>query len=411
MRGMTDGLTAGKRVAFYRRRRGMSQEVLAGLVGRTVEWLRKVENDRAELDRLSVIVQLARTLDVPLGDLIGEPSLVEWSDETGRQTIPALQQVLMDYRAIAPMLGTDTADGQLPDVADLERQVFELWDRYQRSQYGLLMRYLPRLITEVFSASRCLKGTDRERAARACAFAHQIAALLLTKFGESSLAWISATRGLAAADVSGSQITQGSLMRAAAHALLSIGEHRQAGSLVTRGATFLYPGLSHPTPELLSVYGSLHLVGALAAARNDDRATTNTHLTEAKDAAARLGCDANHVWTAFGPTNVDIHRVAVAMEFGDVQVAVDLGTQVNTSAMPIERRVRHSIETARAFTRWNRPDEALGILLDAERLAPEQVRYHRLSRMMIRELLSKPRPPSLAIELGHRMKLRAEEAS
>src|SRR5262245_5313815 len=59
MRGMTDEMTIGQRVAFYRRRRGLSQEVLAGLVGKTVEWLRKVENNRAELDRLSVLKDLA----------------------------------------------------------------------------------------------------------------------------------------------------------------------------------------------------------------------------------------------------------------------------------------------------------------------------------------------------------------
>jgi len=55
MRGMTETLSIGERVAWYRRRRGMSQEVLAGLVGRTADWLGKVENGRIYLDRLSVI--------------------------------------------------------------------------------------------------------------------------------------------------------------------------------------------------------------------------------------------------------------------------------------------------------------------------------------------------------------------
>src|SRR4051794_18394239 len=64
VRGMTDDMTIGQGVAYYRRRRGLSQEVLAGLVGRTTEWLRKVKTNRAELDRLSVIRMLARTLDV-----------------------------------------------------------------------------------------------------------------------------------------------------------------------------------------------------------------------------------------------------------------------------------------------------------------------------------------------------------
>jgi len=45
--------------AWYRRRRGMSQEVLAGLVGRTEDWLQRAENNRIQLDRLSVIRSLA----------------------------------------------------------------------------------------------------------------------------------------------------------------------------------------------------------------------------------------------------------------------------------------------------------------------------------------------------------------
>jgi transcriptional regulator with XRE-family HTH domain len=74
---MTNNLTIGERVAWYRRRRGMSQEVLADMVGRTVDWLSKVENNRVDLDRLSVIKALADTLDVSLGDLLSEPSLMD----------------------------------------------------------------------------------------------------------------------------------------------------------------------------------------------------------------------------------------------------------------------------------------------------------------------------------------------
>ena len=92
----------------------------------------------------------------------------------------------------------------------------------------------------------------------------------------------------------------------------------------------------------------------------------HTFLTEADQAAERLGRDANFLWTAFGPTNVKIHRMTATMELGDVQVALDLGPRVDTHAMPVEQRVRHAIATARAYVRWNCVDEALGLLLSAE---------------------------------------------
>jgi len=406
VRGMTDDMTIGQRVAFYRRRRGISQDVLAGLVGKTAEWLRKVENNRAELDRLSVIRDIASALDVALADLIGEPSLFDWSEGSGRQTIPALRAALRDYRHLTPAIASFDDDAP-PSLADLEREIADIWDRYQRSQYATLARRLPYLIHDSLTATRAFDGNDGQRAQALTAYVHQVATLFLTKLGEADLAWIAASRGLAAANASNDHVVIGSLSRAAAHALISIGEYGQARGLASAAAQYLQPRLARPTPELLSVYGSLHLVCAMAAAHQDDRTTAHTHLGEASDSAGRLGGDANHLWTAFGPTNVAIHQVSVAMEFGDVARAIEIGPTVDTRALPIERRVRHSIEVARAFARWNRVDDALDALLSAEQIGPDQVRYHRLSRMIVREILSRSRTPRTAIELSTRMGVRS----
>jgi transcriptional regulator with XRE-family HTH domain len=70
-------MTIGERIAWYRRRRGIPQDVLAGLVSRTTDWLSKVESNRIELDRLSVVRSVAKALDVSVGDLVGEPSLMD----------------------------------------------------------------------------------------------------------------------------------------------------------------------------------------------------------------------------------------------------------------------------------------------------------------------------------------------
>jgi ribosome-binding protein aMBF1 (putative translation factor) len=43
----------GERIAIYRRRRGISQAVLAGLVGRSESWLSQVERGARSVDRLS----------------------------------------------------------------------------------------------------------------------------------------------------------------------------------------------------------------------------------------------------------------------------------------------------------------------------------------------------------------------
>jgi transcriptional regulator with XRE-family HTH domain len=41
----------GERIAIYRRRRGLSQVVLAGLIGRSVSWLSQVERGTRAVDR------------------------------------------------------------------------------------------------------------------------------------------------------------------------------------------------------------------------------------------------------------------------------------------------------------------------------------------------------------------------
>lgn len=401
MRGMTDGMTIGERVAFYRQRRGLTQSILAGLVGRTEDWLRKVEHDVLPLDRLSVLRRLAFALDISLGDLIGEPVLMAWTGEPARRTVPALRVALMDHRQFL----TGTHLGEPVRLDPLATEITEQWSDYQNSRYARLTQRLPRLISDAQSACQHYgdSSDDGLKAHELAASVHQLATAFLTKLGEADLAAISARWGLTAAHTSGSAVMIGSLYRSVAHALLSIGEFEQAVALTRAAADRLESGLGTASPEYLSVYGMLHLVGAVASSRREDRPETTAFLSEADQVATRIGRDANYLWTAFGPTNVKIHRMTAAMELGDVQVAVDLGPCIDTRAMPTERRVRHAIETARAYVRWNRVDDALALLLHSEQDAPEQVRYHRLSRILVREMIRMPRPASRAVELAYRM--------
>ncbi|GGS84445.1 helix-turn-helix domain-containing protein [Streptomyces griseoviridis] len=382
MRGITTNLTIGERVAWYRRRREISQEVLAGLVGRTVDWLSKAENNRIELDRLSVIKSLADALDVTLGDLLAEPTLLEWTPDSGTRTVPALRSALMNYRQLTPLLGV-TTEGEPTSLDELSNNVAEVWDAYQDSRYGFATRRLPLLLADALIAAQAYQGQQREQAHKLMAMTYQGAAMVLTKLGETDLAWIAADRGLAAAQQSGDTVVTGSLFRSVAHCLLSNGRFDAAVQLVGDAGEYLRPGLSDATPEFLSIYGTLFLAGSMASARADDRATTRTFLDEVERAAHRLGTDANHVWTAFGPTNVAIHRVTTAAELGDMQVAVNLGPRIDTAGLPTERRTRHNLEVARALSAYNRMDDALAKVLEAESWAPEQVRSHYLARELV----------------------------
>ncbi|WP_405114082.1 helix-turn-helix domain-containing protein [Micromonospora sp. NBC_01405] len=73
MRGTPNNLTFGERVAWYRYRRGVSREVLAGLIGHTAFWLGKIENNRIELDRLSVIKSSPKSWTSPSATCSANP--------------------------------------------------------------------------------------------------------------------------------------------------------------------------------------------------------------------------------------------------------------------------------------------------------------------------------------------------
>lgn len=410
MRGMTEGLTAGERMAFYRRRRGLSQTVLGGLVGRTEDWVSKIENNRAEFDRLSVIRRVAEVLDVPIGDLLGAPTFVDWTADSGTSTVPALRSALMNYRSLTPVLRmTSSPPTDLPSLDAISSAVGAVFDAYQAGRFGYVTSQMPALLEDALAAADGYDGRDGMRAQGLLALAYQAAASTLTKFGECDLAWMAADRGLTAAHASGDMTLVGSLFRSVAHSLLSTGRYDGAAQLVSDGTDLLRTSLTDSDAARWSVFGSLFLAGAMASSRMDDRVTTRDFLEEAGRAAGYLGGDGNYLWTAFGPTNVAIHRVATAMELGDVQVAVELGPQVDTSGLPTERRVRHALETARALSTSNRRDEALATVLDAERMAPEQVRHHFISRQLVLSWMKNPRG-KVSADLGalaHRLKLAA----
>jgi len=144
------------------------------------------------------------------------------------------------------------------------------------------------------------------------------------------------------------------------------------------------------------VYGALHLVGAVAAARGNDRATAIGFLAEARSTAGRLGADRNDFWLTFGPTNVAMHEVAVLLELGDPAGALRHAMAVDPSGLPsLERRSTHHVQLAHAFSLRRKDGEAVHALLAAEQFNPEGLHYNMLVRDLVRSLLRRDRRRSI----------------
>lgn len=245
--------TIGERVAFHRRRRGLSQEVVGGLVGRTGDWLGKIENNRAELDRLSVIRRLADVLNVTLGDLLDEPTLTARPVEAEHKAVAALRDSLMDYRQLDRVAAPGYRATGLSTLAVLQRDVAAVFDAYQASRFGVVTSRAPRLLADALVAVGSHAGADGERAHACLALSYQVAASTLTKLGEGDLAWMAADRGLAAAQRSGSVSVVGSLRRSVVHCLLATDRLDAAIRLTADGPGYFRASLSDGDDRLWSL--------------------------------------------------------------------------------------------------------------------------------------------------------------
>ncbi|MBV9853116.1 MAG: hypothetical protein JOY82_01140 [Streptosporangiaceae bacterium] len=305
-----------------------------------------------------------------------------------QQASPAIAELcaaLTDYGFGLDQFASLPRD-MMPSLQNLERDLEVVFSAYQQSRFSAAASRVSMLLTDAQVAARECKATERARVLRVLALSYQAAASLLTKGGQPDISWIAAERGLNAAEASGMPAVRLSLIRSVAFALLSTGRFESAIRLVESGAGSLESEITEDDTGL-SVYGTLFLAGSMAAARFGDGSRTAEYLREADSAASRLGKDANHLWTAFGPTNVAIHRVNTAVELGDIQTVLDYGLSLNTKAVPTERRVRYLLDVARAHSLIGNQEGALGALLTAERLAPEQVRQHYLTRKVITALI------------------------
>jgi hypothetical protein len=260
---------------------------------------------------------------------------------------------------------------------------------------------LPQLLTASQLAARELDGDAKLRASGLLAESYQLAAILMLKLGESNAAWVAADRGILAAERAEDPLVVASGARILAYAFLGAGHFAKAKELTISAAGVLEPGLGTTSPTHLSLYGALLLKGAMAAAYQGDRITSRALLNEAASTAGRLGADANHYFTAFGPTNVGVHRVSAAVALGDGGVALQHARAVHPVQLPVvERRAQYLVDVARGHGQAGGDDQALRALLTAERLAPEEVRYQPAARALVAELLHRE-------QAGRRPELRA----
>jgi hypothetical protein len=322
--------------------------------------------------------------------LAGQPLPLAPNGGIEFRAVPTLRAALTDYEVIPATFGIAIADGPVRELASLRRNVDQANRLYQAAHYEEAGLLCARMIGDGQRAARELTRDDRLGAFGVLAQTYHITAKTLTKVGETELAWVAAERSLPAAQSAEFPLLMAASAYHLGHVFLRASQVEQAAGVAMTAARALEPGLATAIPEHLSAWGAFHLTALIAVARQDDRVAVRQLLGEARATADRLGQDRNDFWTAFGPTNVALHEVSTAVELGDAGEIVRKGEALDPARFPpglLGRRAQVFIDLARGYTQQRKDAAAVNMLLEAERIAPEAVRYQVIVKEMLRELL------------------------
>ena len=172
------------------------------------------------------------------------------------------------------------------------------------------------------------------------------------------------------------------------HAIVGSRAREVALTLAERSAELLEPDEGAAG----QVYGMLHLSAALQSAVTGRADSARAHLTEATETASRTG-DGTFAGLNFGPANVGVWRVALALELGEPGRVVELAPDVDVATIPSAgRQATFYGDVGRGLaTMRGREAQAVEALHRAEILAPQRIRTSPFVREPVTDLMRRAR--------------------
>ena len=388
-------LPVGRRVAYWRGRRRLSQQVFADRLGKSKSWVDKVERGVRTLDKVSTLQEIATVLRIDTGVLLGRD--VPPAGGVGQaEGVGRVREALSTYDIA---VGRPAGRGGVLSADRLARDVTHAWVTFQHARYPQVVGLIPGLL----AAAQRVHADDPVAGRLALVQAYRLTASLLVKLGETELAWLAADRAMTTA--TGDVVLVAAATVPLAQVLRASGRARTARSTALAAAYRIAPpDLDGAPAPGLSLCGTLVVQAALAAARDgDDRATVDL-LDEAAGMAALVGDGHDHHRTAFGPVAVDLARVATALDLGHAGEAVAWHEKTTARDawrwLPAEHRAAHLLDAARAYLHTGDPGNAARALLAAEHAAPAEIRHRPAARAVLARLAHDPHAPATIIQLA-----------
>ncbi len=375
----------GERIQNIRTRTGKPRSVVAGLVGRSEDWLRDVEKGRLQNPpTLDMLLRIGQALGIrDLTEITGEHELlVGVSRRAGHPVVPAIREAIE---------GVDLTPSPSPvDTAELAARVERAWRLWHtsstpRADAGAM---LPELIRDGRRALRTLDGPDRRAAAAALSGAYALSEQVLAWVADAPLLWLAADRCMAAAEIADDPVTLASASWVLGNVWRSTGREDDAYRLASDAVALLEPRLDRDQ-DAQALWGACQLHGAITAARIGREGDALRGIDQAMGMARALPAGSAHPWTLFGVANTEISAVSVQVELRKSGGALDAASIVDPDAMPsVDRRARLWLELSRAYAQQKDWFGTLGALRTGTAVSVESMRCHPLARSLAGELVA-----------------------
>src|SRR5262249_43876209 len=220
--------------------------------------------------------RIAGALDVDLGELLGRENLPDAAPDAG---VVALRQAVAD---VADLLGD--VEGEPLSLRDAERSVIYLWGTYWSGKWDQLTGLIPQALIGLRATLHAADVASRPKATEQLGWCYSVAAAPLTHLGQPDGGFMAARRALDLVAGGDDALLAAVLKGSVSWQLLVSGRFAEAERVAARAAESIQPHGEVP-PQALSVYGSLLVQVANAAARDRRSALAGAVLSSAGEVA------------------------------------------------------------------------------------------------------------------------------
>lgn len=394
----------GARIAERRADRDLTQQGLAIRAHVSVSLLSKVECGQKPASP-EFVAACARALGVTPADLIGQPYIGELRRDRVDQLIQPIREALNVHN-----IGHDPPV-RPRSLGELSNERDRICTLIHETDLRTAAVELPALLREAVSVAH---ESNEPRAWALLVGFDRVAFNVTSKLGFHDLSLVAANCGEFAADRSDDPALVAMTRDVHAIACLRSGEFDTGKRLVALSARCLEDAREGIEREAAA--GKLHLTSAILEVRSGNKSEAEHHFDLAERHAQqtgeatperwlRAGPQAEPVpndpigfrdrgvhWVVFGPTNVAAHRIGALADHNEHAEALRIGQTLRIPKnWPPMRAGQIHIDMARSRL-WTRQDDAaFRSLLQAQKVAPQQTRYHPQVRETVVQLRKRER--------------------